>query len=50
MNMPKHIVTKASSRRGVKISALPAPPNGDWAETGSAAEAVSELMTLASPT
>ena len=29
MNMPKHITTKATSRRGVKMSALPAPPIGE---------------------
>src|SRR6202008_1905215 len=49
MNMAKHITTKATSRRGVSRSALPAPPNGDWAETGSAFMVVDELMTLASP-
>src|SRR3569623_1779837 len=45
MNMPKHITTKPSSlRRAARDSALPAPPVGERAATGSASLAVSVLM------
>ena len=45
MNMPKHITTKAAMRRLLERSALPAPPVGERAETGSASGTAGVLIT-----
>src|SRR5882672_7514929 len=49
MNMPKHITTKAATLRLLEMSALPAPPVGERAETGSASVVMTVLMTMSPP-
>jgi hypothetical protein len=49
MNMPKHITIKAATWRLLEVSALPAPPVGERADTGSASVVVTVLMTMSPP-